>query len=89
MEDKNNMLMECRACGELISKNAKSCPCCGEPYTSNSGMAIIVFMHCFACASFLAYAFIANKKTFILYAFLYVWASLAITVGVIKAIRGE
>ena len=63
MENKNNMLVECRACGEIISKNAKSCPCCGEPYEDNVGMGMLGMLHFFLVPICWIIAFIKDEIT--------------------------
>lgn len=88
MEDKNNMLIECRACGELISKNAKSCPVCGEPYESKDGEKILAILHIGATFLSILIAVGTDNKIF-LWLPVIIWVEYILTVAIIKAIRGE
>lgn len=89
MEDKNNMLMECRACGELISKNAKSCPCCGEPYEDNVGMGMLAMLHFFEVPCWWFTAFFTDEIMIAVCGTIATLITYLYIKGIIKAIRGE
>ena len=86
--DSNEKLMRCRACNDLISKNAKSCPCCGEPYGSENGKKGISLFYLFATIICVIGCLITDNDYFIL-AIVGLWFSYAWIMCVINAIRGE
>lgn len=86
--ENNEKLMRCRVCNDLISKNAKHCPCCGEPYTEQNGKKGITAFY-YVATVICVIAWLLTNKEYFIWSIVALWLSYAWIMCVINAIRGE